>query len=347
MNFMDFNKIIFNFDRVRELHTFGKTFPLHAIISLTNACNHKCIWCSAYEFQKDKIRFIDPDVFTHRFIEGHLSGLKAITYVGHGEPTLHRDFDDIAVKIGESGIEQGLFTNGYSLSEHKETLLNQFLWLRVSLDAGSEGLHNQLHGTQGDFNHIIKGLKALVQKRKNSYPTIGVQYGVNQLNIHELKSTALLMKSMGIDYFSVKPIYNIGAVGCNGPCNELRQSKLEDLILEVKELEDDTFQVIYRPHQIEQIETKELLYRFNHCFAGYFSFTLWEDGDVSVCEGRRVSVGNIYRNSLKEIYDSAQTQRTILGLKPSECISGCRYLPFNQILGELRYAEQEYHVNFI
>lgn len=347
MNVLDFEKIIYNFDRVRHFFDTGKVFPIHAIISLTNKCNHHCIWCTAYEFQNKKIKELDKTLFIHRMREAHASGLKAITYVGNGEPTAYERFEAVINEINSIGLEQGMFTNGFLLDRHMSAIIHNFLWVRISLDAGSPEVFEQTHRVKGQFDRIINNISELARIRKGKYPTIGVQYGIHQINLDDMYQSANIVRDAGADYFSIKAIFNRGAVGKISEKNSLSLNEVEDVVERVKGLEDDNFKVFFRPYQMALIETKKLEQSFTQCVAGHFSISIWEDGQVSICGPFKVMVGNIYEKSLEEISLSDETVQTIRKLDLSRCADGCRYLKLNHLVETLQDAEQALHVNFI
>ena len=55
-------------------------------------------------------------------------------------------------------------------------------------------------------------MKLLTHKRKNIAPTIGVQYATHQRNINDLQICAEICKDIGVDYLSVKPVFDRGSV---------------------------------------------------------------------------------------------------------------------------------------
>jgi MoaA/NifB/PqqE/SkfB family radical SAM enzyme len=82
-------------------------------------------------------------------------GVKAITYVGGGEPTLHKDFDEIITRSYEMGFEVGLVTNGEIIDTKIDLLKKCCKFVRVSLDAGTRKTHDILHKPKSnDFKKL-------------------------------------------------------------------------------------------------------------------------------------------------------------------------------------------------
>ncbi len=109
---------------------------------MSNYCNHRCPWCTAYEYQKDKALGVDRSDLLLFSKKASNKGLKSVGYVGNGEPTAYPKFNELTDSVGNLGIEQGVFTNGYLINRSIDYLLNNFTYIRISLDAGSEKVHS-------------------------------------------------------------------------------------------------------------------------------------------------------------------------------------------------------------
>ena len=96
-------KLLNHYPKVEGMIKDNKTFPIAVEIDLTNKCNHKCIWCMFEGFKERKPHSLDKELVFDLLKELKSLDVKAITFVGGGEPTLHRDFDEIL----EFAFEQG------------------------------------------------------------------------------------------------------------------------------------------------------------------------------------------------------------------------------------------------
>jgi MoaA/NifB/PqqE/SkfB family radical SAM enzyme len=110
-DFQDPRKVFHHLDRLHELQSTGDTRPIHMTIGLTNYCNHKCPWCYINWHQAGrasersgagdrKQKAINAN---WRLIEAVREardiGLKAVTIVGDGEPTLHNRFVEVLERL--------------------------------------------------------------------------------------------------------------------------------------------------------------------------------------------------------------------------------------------------------
>jgi len=111
-------------------------YPEHvSCIIFTRGCNLRCPYCHNPEL-------VDPDMFTEtediriedilRFLEGRKGLLDGVCITG-GEPTMHRDLEELIVRIRSMGFKIKLDTNG-SRPEMLAGLLEDGLLDYVAMD---------------------------------------------------------------------------------------------------------------------------------------------------------------------------------------------------------------------
>ena len=81
MDILGFEKLIYHRDKLDKLARGEKQFPIHVTLSLGNYCNHKCLWCTAYEYQLDKAKMMDFDLLLEWLTKARERGLKAVGHV--------------------------------------------------------------------------------------------------------------------------------------------------------------------------------------------------------------------------------------------------------------------------
>ena len=336
INQLNFEKLLFNPELLLKLKTGEQFFPIHMIVSLTNYCNHKCIWCTVYKYQKEEARFFETDKLLGFLQQASELGLKAITYVGNGEPTLHPDFGKITRKVNEFGIEQGIFTNGARLDKFSQHYLDYFSFVRFSLDGYDNDSHFKTHGVKNQFDKIAAGIASLVEKRKDQAIQIGVQYVFHNYNYEGIHEIAKICKSSGVDYLSYKPAFNRGAMEIRGKKNTLTLKDITDKISSIRlEFEDEEFKVFFREFQTKSIDTNVL--RTDNCYAGFLSLMLYEDESIVICGPHKVEIATINdspEDIIKELYDKVPK------LDVSKCPGGCRYHSLNRILHLLHHPDE-------
>ncbi len=349
MDVLGFEKLIYHIDKIDKIKKDQAQFPVNLTVSLGNYCNHGCRWCTVYADQEEKARHADLDRFVSLFRRGRDHGLKAVAYVGHGEPTAYPRFREMVTEVNGLGIEQGMFTNGYLLDRYRDEVLGFFTFVRISLDAGSTPVHNAMHDVNGHFDRIVDNIKTIIDRRKNAKPTIGIQYATHQDNLDDLYACAKLAGEIGVDYLSVKPVFNWGG-GANAERIAPNRLTNDDLTPEVARLKKDfergDFKILYRPFQIESVTLDRNVLEYDRCLAGFFNLNMYEDGSLTCCSPHRVGVGTI-DDDMEALKSRIFEETNKLDL--SKCPPSCRYHPMNHLIHTVLNpnVEDECHKNFI
>jgi len=313
MDFLGFEKILYHPEKLEKLRQDKPQFPVHMTISLGNYCNHACLWCTVYAVQQEQVRHMDYDKLIEFLSRAQERGLRAVGYVGNGEPTAYPKFRELTKAVNAMG-------------------------------------YDAMHDVKGHFPKIISNLEALIKKRDNDYsPTIGVQYATHHLNLHDLYNSAKIVSGIGVDYFSVKPVFNWGG-GANPDRIERNTLTYESLTPEVNraraDFENRDFKILYRPHQVDSVSEDRNVLEYDRCVAGLFNLNLYENGKLTCCSPHRVEVGT-YEDDPKSL------EKTILettkGLDLSKCPPSCRYHPLNHLVDTVVKPERarQFHHNFL
>jgi cyclic pyranopterin phosphate synthase len=347
MDILGFEKLIYHHDRIRKIGNDTPQFPVHATVSLGNYCNHACLWCTAFAYQQDEVRKVDQDKLLGFLGRAARRGLKALGYVGNGEPTAYPGFGRLVTDVASLGIEQGMFTNGYLLDRFHDEVLRHFTYVRISLDAGSSEMHDKMHDVSGHFDRIVRNIRNLASARSGSTPTIGVQFAAHHRNLGDLHRAAEVAQEAGADYFSVKPVFNRGSVGERIEKNRLTFEDIAPAVAKVRqELETRAFRIYFRPFQILSEEEDRNVLPYDRCVAGFFNINVYEDGSLIYCGPNRIPVGRIDDDlDIVEERISALSKKLDL----SKCPGGCRYHPLNHLVDTVLKPDgaRTYHANFL
>jgi MoaA/NifB/PqqE/SkfB family radical SAM enzyme len=139
-------------------HKFFRTQPVSAMFRITTRCNLLCSFCLIKNFRisemttKKKLGLID---------ELDRMGLAYLTVSG-GEPLMVKDFEQIAQKIGRSGIVTSLNTNGTLVNRQNALILaRNFDIIRISVD-GDKETHEKIRGSKGSHAKALKAIEYLM-----------------------------------------------------------------------------------------------------------------------------------------------------------------------------------------
>lgn len=347
-DFIGFGKLIYHPEKLVGVKNDKNAFPILATLSLTNFCNHGCLWCSTAYWREDDAKNINYDKLLSWFNKAKTKGLKAVGYVGNGEPLAYKKFKNLSNEIASLDLEQGIFTNGYLVDRYLEELVNNFTYVRFSLDAGTKETHSKLHAVpENQFIKIIENVKLLSNKRSRKKPTIGIQFVTSQENIQEIETSIKLSIDSGADYFSIKPMWNRGTVQDKIQKNQLSKKDFDLVYEKVQKYKSDSFKIFYRPQQIiSEVEDQNML-KYDRCYAGFFGVNIYEDGLITGCGPHHVPVGNLET-------DVDLLEKNIIDLSKKldlvKCPAGCRYHPMNFLLHKIKNSKdfyQDHHINFL
>lgn len=360
MNRLSFEKVIYHTDVLNTFLKNGDCYPVHMIVGLTNLCNHACIWCYGYDTISEHYNendFAPPAMIVDTVREAATRGLRAVTLVGTGEPTLHRDFAGIVRGMKTAGVDVGLFTNGAPLNDEKiEAIVDTHTFLRLSCSAADREEHNAIHhaGRPGnDFDRIVANVGKLLAKRAGSpFPTIGVQFSVSHYNWQSLEKACRFWKDVGVDYFALKPVYKNPNI-MEHEENEAPLEQVFELMRNARQMEDDSFAVYAKFAQFDRVLSSANQPRgYVRCHGQAFTTFLDPDGKLYICGNmhgkEEFCIGNVMEaGSFSAVWEGERRKEILRRLDVTKCPVGCRMDPLNLILEDLLHPDPQMHPNFL
>jgi MoaA/NifB/PqqE/SkfB family radical SAM enzyme len=180
----------------------NKVYPINIEISLVGFCNAKCDWC----FYKDNTdtEILDHIVLVEFLIKCKEKGVKAISWTGGGEPSLHPQFNDIVRFASGLGFSQGMFTNALGEINYDPS---KFDWIRVSK-------------TDRPFNE--NNLKKL----KESCKSVGLNINYIQGDDKTLINALCIAEKLDLDYVQCRPALNLNGDVTTCEVPNIKHSKL-------------------------------------------------------------------------------------------------------------------------
>lgn len=206
-----------SFESADGLDTCPEYGPLSINLDLTTACNFNCPHCvDSKVINAGKILKTENVKQTIDTLTSH--GLMSVILIGGGEPTLHRDFEQIVQHIKKRNLQVGIVTNGSRLHLIQKTaeLLEENDWLRISIDAATEKTFARSHNPKNDIKLETILTNAREFKNLNNRISMGYSFVIvwegiylngKELcsNIDEIPQAVNLAKKYKFDYISFKP----------------------------------------------------------------------------------------------------------------------------------------------
>jgi len=191
--------------------------PVSINLDLTSACNFACPHCV------DAAILNSGEALTLDSIEGILDtlipkGLLSVILLGGGEPTLHKDFEAVATRIKQKGLQLGVVTNGSRLERVSRVagMLEKHDWVRLSIDAARDDTWQRMHRPKSALT--LEDMLARSARLKTINPSISLGYSfvivwegimVNghplASNLDEMAEAVQLAAKYSFDYVSFKP----------------------------------------------------------------------------------------------------------------------------------------------
>lgn len=347
---MDSHKLIYHPQRVAAWQRGENIYPIELEIGLTNACNHRCIFC-AVDYMGYQPTMFDAKILKRRIKEFSEKGIKSIIYAGEGEPLLHKDAADIINATKKSGIDAALSTNGVLLTpEVSKDCMTSMTWIRFSTAAITDRTYEKIHRCKsGELQKVLYHMEEAVRvkKDKKAAVTIGVQLLLLPENKGEVVQMAKELKKIGVDYFTVKPFSQHPQ---SGNIIQVDYQEMLGIEKELGKLATEEFKIYFRAHAMQKLACKR---EYSQCLALPFMVYIDAKGNLWPCivfmGKKELSYGNLYEETLEEIWEGERRKGLAeyfskLDLEKN-CRELCRLDEMNKYLNDLKHPGG--HVNFI
>jgi MoaA/NifB/PqqE/SkfB family radical SAM enzyme len=285
--------------------------PLSAHVKLTENCQAKCISCDYW-----KSRWEDG-ISTGRAVqlinEISAAGVASVRFTG-GEPLLRRDFFEILEEADTSSFKHMIVqTNGLLIKKlHKEINDSPITNVAVSID-GLKETNDLIRGIRGYFDLGMEGIQMLRGKR------VVLSVTLNRISAAELTTLAAVARGAGATIE-----INILSRSLNFLKNADLDSmwpKQNDVEKIAKFLQETLKRPGYEVDYITRYYRNEAISE-PACVLGYLQVFVLSNGDVLTGCYPLKPVGNILRDSLKNILASEEYRHQCEAMIRREC-PGC------------------------
>jgi MoaA/NifB/PqqE/SkfB family radical SAM enzyme len=191
------------------------TGPLYAQISISDACDHRCVMCEYHppgkeaplsQFGGRHPGMMDLATFKRVTDDLHRMGTRQVNLVGRGEPLLNPHVLDIVAHAKNRQFEVTMTSNGSRLTaERVEALVRlQLDRYQLSLDAARGETYSKIHVTEtpDTFLALKTRLKTLTDARscsRQAKPQITLSFTISSLNYTELVEMVDTVADVGAD----------------------------------------------------------------------------------------------------------------------------------------------------
>ena len=347
---MDSHKLIYHPDVVARWMKGDNIYPIELEVGLTNACNHRCIFCAVdyTGYQADRL---DSQLLIDNLQELSIRGVKSIIYAGEGEPLLHKEAPYIINQTKSLGIDATMSTNGVLLTpEVSRECLKSLTWIRFSVAGITNNTYDNIQrGRQGDLDKVLFHMEEAVKVKREQklHTTLGVQLLLLPDNKEEIAQMGKVLREIGVDYFTIKPFSQHPQ---SQHILQVDYKEMLELEKEVKDLQTEDFKVYFRAHSMRKLECKR---EYKQCLALPFMVYIDAKGNLWPCivfMGKdELKYGNLNEESFVDIWEGEHRKEIVnyfmqMNLEKN-CRELCRLDEMNRYLDELKHPGE--HVNFI
>ncbi len=243
---------------------------------------------------------------------------KPVLVLSGGEPLLRKDLYQLAKRGNELGFRMCIATNGTLINdEHCEKMKESNIQMvSLSLDGSTAEVHDNFRNHKGAFEGILRGIEYL---KKHGIPFL-INSSFTKRNMHDIENTYKLAKKLGANAWYMFMIVPTGRG--KEIMEELIPPEDYDRILEWHyELEQKEDEILVRPtcaphyyrvfiektqEEGKAAKRRDLTFSTKAnkgCVAAQTICLIRSDGEVLPCSYFPVSGGNIFKQSLKEIWN--------------------------------------------
>ena len=296
--------------------------PTHVELVITEKCNHKCKHCyNSWRPNNEHRGSISLEKFKRILDELVLNKVNYVTLTG-GEPLFEEDIlFHIIGELQKNNVGVGLNTNLTLVSKQfLERLINEYKWnntILTSLPGFTADECDNITQVKGSYEKICNGIAICNDYRIR----IGVNVVVKKSMIKRLPNLYEFVKHNRISMLSItrtippsydtnNPEYNFTPSDINEVVDFMRSFQLKTGI-RVTSLCSIPLCLIQDTNNYDFLSTK--------CTAGIISCTInGVNGDVTPCAHNDLNYGNIYADSLQEIWKRMNSWRNG-EMIPDEC----------------------------
>ena len=327
--------------------------PFYIQWHITNYCNLRCKHCYQDDFSKQN----DLDrAGLKKISDNLLTTIKewdktACIHLTGGEPLLKPelffllDYVDPKPEVEELGI----ITNGLLLDQgmvERLSAVSKLKKIKISLDGANRETNDSIR-QKGTFEKVIKKLPII--KKEGDFE-ISFMFTAMKRNVKDLPSFLKLSQDLGVDGFIIERFipWGRGRERMDEVLNREDWKELTGTLSDIFSIGDENALLPYQAFQINfNGEEPELLGA--PCVIGRDGLCIMPEGSVLPCRRLPISIGNLLKESLQEIWESSslldqlrkkENLKGQCGKCEVEDCRGCRSLAF-ALTGN--YLEEDPH----
>jgi len=223
-----------------------------------------------------------------------------------GEPFLRQDIFKVLEELKNKGFDTYILSNGTLVSPDIADRLTELgvKGVQISIE-GPEVIHDDIRGA-GSFAASLKGIRNLL----DAGAEVTLNTTLSDINAPFFMEVIHLASSLGVQRLGFSRLVPSGSGGqlLN---RMLKREVLEDLYNEIFSLNTGDLRIVTGDPVASQLsgpsdEDADRPWPTGGCAAGVSGLTVLPDGTVTPCRRLPVAIGNVRKDSLREIWASSE-----------------------------------------
>ena len=269
---------------------------------LSTRCNERCIHCYIPNYKKNAGLDLSFDRFKYvldQFIE--MGGFEVI--LSGGEALLNKDIHRMLVYSRENDLQINILSNLIALKDEDVSLLKEInpSLIQVSLYSMNPHIHDEITTVKGSFEKT----KASIEKLHAANIPLQISCPLMKANKDGYDAVMKYAQSLRVkcqtDYIMMAQTdLNIGNLS-----NRLTIEETEKVIRDILKFDVDYKEKTLAMEALSNLSEEEYC-EMPYCGVGINQICVTVNGDLFPCPGwQDMVVGNVYKNSLKEIWNNS------------------------------------------
>lgn len=274
--------------------------PKIVVWELTLRCNSQCFHCGSNATKNSREGELNTEESLDLVDQIADIGFERIILSG-GEPTLRKDWQKVAEKINENGLELGIISNALAWNDQTISQLIELnpYCIGFSVD-GRKDLHNELRGVSTSHEKVFWAIREL--KKEEQY--VCAITTVNNRNFQDMPRILERLMIYGVDSWQVQLGLPIGRMDQSLVLNEKEHYTLGEFL--AKSQENYGGRIKVAPADCIGYYGKlgkRMDLDWQGCWAGIKGLGINSDGTVKGCLSLRSdNDGNVRERPLAEIW---------------------------------------------
>lgn len=301
--------------------------------SITDYCPYNCEYCYGSFGKNKKPSYLPTEKIISIINEAKKLGKVEYVSIAGGDPIAHPGLPEIIRYLEKQRIFYELSTKGLLLTENKinELVKAGMHNIQISIDSWNPKLWSEMVGIPATyFNNTIEAF--LLCKKANVDTRARIT--LSKRNLKEIPNLLENLPFLGVKEIRIVTLLPVGEGTQNNVPNKKQVEEIQNIIKKFRLINNNKPEIIFG--------MQKYTYSIS-CGGARLSIQIGADGKVLLCdvvEGidrEYYSYGNVYSNSIKEIWFSkeANSLRSNINIKECtdckkfvQCNGGCRALAF-------------------